>query len=81
MVRSMGWLRAVLVFYLSVELLVGAWAAGWPRSFLAWIHRLSVVECGPGLVDGLVGEDVEAEAVAAGCQCGDDPVEEGPSGP
>jgi hypothetical protein len=31
MVRSMGWLRAVLVFYLSVELLVGA--AGWPRSF------------------------------------------------
>jgi hypothetical protein len=27
MVRSMGWLRAVLVFYLSVELLVRAWAA------------------------------------------------------
>jgi hypothetical protein len=33
MVRSMGWLRAGLVFYLGVELLVGAWAAGWPRSF------------------------------------------------
>jgi hypothetical protein len=33
MLRSMGWLRAGLVFYLGVELLVGAWAAGWPRSF------------------------------------------------
>ena len=33
MLRSMGWLRAGLVFYLGVELLVGAWAAAWPRSF------------------------------------------------
>jgi hypothetical protein len=33
MVRSMGWLRAGLIFYLGVELLVGAWAAAWPRSF------------------------------------------------
>jgi hypothetical protein len=34
--------------------------------YLAWIHRLSAVECGPRLVDGLVGEDVKAEAV--GCR-------------
>lgn len=33
MVRSAGWLRAGLVFYLGVELLVGAWAAAWPRGF------------------------------------------------
>lgn len=33
MSRSAGWLRAGLVFYLGVELLVGAWAAAWPRWF------------------------------------------------
>jgi hypothetical protein len=27
-----------------------------------------------GLADGLVGEDVEAETVAAGCEGGDDPL-------
>jgi hypothetical protein len=31
MARPAGWLRAGLLFYLDVELLVGAWAAGWPR--------------------------------------------------
>jgi hypothetical protein len=29
MARSMGWLRSGLIFYLGVELLVGAWAAAW----------------------------------------------------
>jgi hypothetical protein len=33
MLRLAGWLRAGLIFYLGVELLVGAWAAAWPRSF------------------------------------------------
>jgi hypothetical protein len=33
MLRSAGWLRAGLIFYLGVELLVGGWAAGWPRWF------------------------------------------------
>jgi hypothetical protein len=33
------------------------------------------------LADRLAGEDVEAKAVAAGCQSGDNPVEEGPGSP
>jgi hypothetical protein len=33
MLRSAVWLRAGLIFYVAVGLLVGAWAAAWPRSF------------------------------------------------
>ena len=31
--RSTGWLRPGLVAYLGVMLLVGGWAAAWPRAF------------------------------------------------
>jgi hypothetical protein len=31
--RSGGWLRSGLLLYCGVELLVGGWAAAWPRSF------------------------------------------------
>lgn len=33
MARPSGWLRAFLVVYLGAAVLIGAWAAGWPRSF------------------------------------------------
>jgi hypothetical protein len=33
MARPTSWLRAGLVFYLGVELLVGGWATLWPRGF------------------------------------------------
>jgi hypothetical protein len=33
MLRSTGWLRAGLLAYCGVTVLVGVWAAGWPRSF------------------------------------------------
>jgi hypothetical protein len=33
MTRSAGWLRAGLRLYLVVSVLVGGWAAAWPRSF------------------------------------------------
>jgi hypothetical protein len=33
MARPTGWLHTGLLLYLAVTVLVGVWAAGWPRSF------------------------------------------------
>jgi hypothetical protein len=33
MPRSTGWLRAGLLLYCGVTVLIGVWAAGWPRAF------------------------------------------------
>jgi hypothetical protein len=45
MLRPTGWLRGGLLLYCGVTLLLGAWAAGWPRSFyddFPWPGRLWV---------------------------------------
>jgi hypothetical protein len=33
MARPAGWLRAGLVLYCGVTVMIGVWAAGWPRGF------------------------------------------------